>query len=64
MDGVCRVFELNAALGNLEEDGNDGDFVTTVEEANTGCSTEVRLFTDLFRLLIEKGFKHGEPLSL
>lgn len=57
------AFELNAALGNLVEDENDGDFVKTIEEANTGCSTDVRLFTNLFGLLIEKGFRHGEPLS-
>lgn len=55
--------ELNAVLQALAEEGIDEHYIQLIKELNTGCSTDITLFTSPVRIPIEKGVRQGDPLS-
>lgn len=55
LQGSCKA--------RIVEEGIDGNYAATVKEAHTGCSTEINLLTNPFRIPQEKGVKQGCPLS-
>ena len=55
--------ELNAVLRALVEQGIDSNYVELIKYANTGCSTNIKLFHRDIRIPIEKGVRQGDPIS-
>lgn len=53
--------ELSTVLRALVEGGIDENYVETIKEANTGCSTEITPFANPIRIAIKK---QGDPLLL
>ena len=55
--------ELNAVFKALIEQGIDPNYVELIKEANTGCSTDIKLFHRDVRIPIGKGVRQGDPIS-
>ena len=55
--------ELNAVFKALIERGIDPNYVELIKEANTGCSTDIKLFHRDVRIPIGKGVRQGDPIS-
>ena len=55
--------ELTAVFKALIEQGIDTNYVELIKEANTGCSTDIKLFHRNVRIPIGKGVRQGDPIS-
>lgn len=56
--------ERSVLLRALEKEEIDRSYVEVVKEANTGCSTDMTLFTNLVRIPFRRGHKAVDSLSL
>ena len=54
---------MNAVFKALIEQGIDANYVELIKEANTGCSTNIKLFHRDVRIPIGKGVRQGDPTT-